>query len=440
MIEYPSQPHDLDAERAVLGAMMLSQTAVDEVLQIVSARDFYHPRHERLFEIAEGLRTDGKPCDAIHVNAELQASGELQKFGPTFVLDLITVAPPGGSAAWHAKIVRDRSILRKILETSERFRQMAYEPRGVDADELVDQFHDEMMSLARYGLTLDDLRTTLTHTELLGGQDSYEWLVPGLIERRDRVMLTGAEGLGKSMLSRQIAVCAAAGLHPFTRQRVDPVKVLVLDFENGPALSRRRYRQLIDCADRAGAPVQDGRFWIDLRPEGINLLDRQDIRWFMRRVEAVVPDLIVTGPIYKMHYGNPNDEEPVRAVATVLDRARALYGSALLIETHSPHSDGASRERPLRPLGSTLWMRWPDYGFGIRLVHSKDKAQQEEIRRQRLVDRLDWRVARDTRSWPKRLQAGKDDQAWPWVLPVDDAWHTPELPPDDPHDGDRGGW
>src|SRR5690606_2357350 len=77
-----------------------------------------------------------------------------------------------------------------------------------------------------------DVSTETLAEFLSGGDDPADWVIPGLLERGDRFILTGSEGLGKSVLFRQIAVGAAAGIHPFTQRRIDPNRVLYVDVEN----------------------------------------------------------------------------------------------------------------------------------------------------------------------------------------------------------------
>src|SRR5438132_11941606 len=63
-------------------------------------------------------------------------------------------------------------------------------------------------------------------------EPEYDWVIPEVVERGDRVVLTGGEGMGKSTLLRQIAIQAAAGVHPFTLEAMTPVRVMLLDLEN----------------------------------------------------------------------------------------------------------------------------------------------------------------------------------------------------------------
>ena len=229
-------------------------------------------------------------------------------------------------------------------------------------------------------------------------EPDYDWLIPDILERGDRVILTGGEGAGKSTLLRQIGVQCASGIHPFTHATIKPVNVLLVDLENSRRQTKRQMRPLRTTAagDYPAATMR-----IIVRTAGLNLTEPTDMVWLASRVEINQPDLVVIGPIYKMSTADPTEEQPARTVIACLDHIRDLYGCALLIEAHSPHANGAGA-RPVRPYGASIWMRWPEFG-----LHITEAGQIKH-----------WRGDRDERKWPAALTRGED---WPWtVAPTSD--------------------
>jgi energy-coupling factor transporter ATP-binding protein EcfA2 len=218
----------------------------------------------------------------------------------------------------------------------------------------------------------------------------YDWLVPDLLERGDRVILTGPEGGGKSTLLRQLAVQLASGIHPFSGARYAPLRVLVVDLENSARQVHRKLRPLrLAAGDRyAGGAV------IDIRPEGLDF-ERDGGCSLEQLVAGHNPDVLITGPVYRMISGDPNEEGPARLVSSWLDKIRTTYGCAVLLEAHSPHAS-AGGKRPTRPYGASLWLRWPE--FGLHLAPGGEVTH--------------WRGPRDEREWPSLLQRGGD---WPWT-------------------------
>jgi replicative DNA helicase len=269
------------------------------------------------------------------------------------------------------------------------------------------------------------------HDFLAVDDEQYDWVLPGLLERTDRIIWTAGEGGGKSVLQRQLAVTAAAGVLPFSTHPsrpnepnvAGPAKVLVLDCENSGRQSRRHYRALMNIAANVHTPVRRGQLHIDIRPEGVDLTRADGRSWLMRRVETVMPDLLIVGPIYRLHAGDPNSEELARKVTVVLDEARATARCALSLEAHSPQG-GAMGPRALRPVGSSLWLRWPEFGLGLRPVEDARSAQDERARRV-----LPWRGSRDERAWPTFIRQGWTGN-WPWTgyTPIDADPHTGHSP------------
>jgi hypothetical protein len=238
-------------------------------------------------------------------------------------------------------------------------------------------------------------RKPQTLAELLDHDDEeYDWLVPGLLERGDRLMLTGKEGEGKSTLLRQIGICAAAGLHPFTFGPIDPLKVLLIDCENSFRQLRREFtKALLPLAPQQRADMTQ-RFFVEVKTEGLVLNVAKhpdgDRAWLEDMVKSGNPELVILGPIYKVIEGNPLDEEPNRELVKFLDRLRITYGFAVLLEAHTPHDQQ-------RPYGWSGWKRWPEFGLHL-------DANGELSR---------WRGDRDARAWPERLiKGGEGDWLW----------------------------
>jgi hypothetical protein len=246
------------------------------------------------------------------------------------------------------------------------------------------------------------------------GDPDYDWIVPHLIERGDRLMLTGFEGLGKSMLSRQLAVTIAAGLHPFTFEETPPQRVLLVDCENSAAQSRRKFRELAALSIQYQRRVPDRQLILIHRPAGIDLTRDDDTAWLRERAWAHRPDVLIIGPFYRLHMADMNDEQPARRVVGILDQIRAKMSCALIIEAHSGHGEGG-RNRSVRPVGSSLLLRWPEFGYGIAPPAEKPStATPGALNGNTVVDFKTWRGPRDTRDWPKRLVWGGPGR-WPWM-------------------------
>jgi RecA-family ATPase len=226
------------------------------------------------------------------------------------------------------------------------------------------------------------------------------------------------EGLGKTMLVRQIGVMAACGLDPFrplTREAYQPATVLVVDCENPERLSRRRFRVLAEASLTAQRRVPAGGVRVIHHPAGLDLTRGPHAEYLMERVTAHAPDILIIGPLYKLHNTNINDVLAARQGAMARAAARADNDSALIIEAHSGLAQNGDGQRELRPVGSSLFLRWPELGFGIRPKRVKDGDRT--VTDPRHVEVRPWRGSREERDWPDELEWGPRG-AWPWQVPI----------------------
>lgn len=408
MVDDRTPPHDDAAERAVLGACMLSPAALKQTNERLVSSHFYKPEHELLHDAFLALSKNQRPVDPVTVNAYLQERGTLNRVGGAgYLHSLIADTPVAANADYWAAIVADRARRRQAITCTTAAITELYSSEDT-AEDVIDRTADTITRL-RYADT-GDTDTVLTLDEFCDQTlPAEDWVVEGLLSRGDRLVLTGIEGLGKSTLMRQVAVCAAAGIQPFTLRPQPAQTVLVVDAENPARIMIRRFNDLRTAAHRRGMTIPTGRLWIDRRPDGLDLAETRDRRWLTRRVETINPDLLVIGPAYKLYIGGDNkrEEDLARQVTSVLDAIREQTGCALVLEHHSPHAAPTTRQRPVRPIGSSLWLRWPEFGYGIRL------ADHPDAHTRRIVDWVSWRGPRDDRTWPDRLEAGTD--GWPWV-------------------------
>ena len=207
-------PHDPGAEAAVLGGMLLSREAVEEVLGLrVSGSDFYVPRHETVFEAVTALYARGNVADAVTVAAELQRRGELKKLGgPTFLHDLMDAVPTAANAGYYAEIIANLRKRRRVIEAGTRCVQMGYESDTEDADEIIDRAQaevfglsadrekaEELSSFEEVDALLEDIENPSTEGVLTGLTD-FDRLTHGL-HPGQMAVVAARPALGKSTLA-----------------------------------------------------------------------------------------------------------------------------------------------------------------------------------------------------------------------------------------------
>jgi replicative DNA helicase len=140
-------PHDVAAEQCVLGGMLLSKDAISDVIEVIRPADHYRPAHQLIHEAILDLYGRGEPADAITVANELTRRGEIARVGGgPYLHTLIASVPTAANAGYYARIVRERAILRRLVEAGTRIVQFGY-AGDADADDLVDRAQAEVFAV-----------------------------------------------------------------------------------------------------------------------------------------------------------------------------------------------------------------------------------------------------------------------------------------------------
>lgn len=397
-------PFDLLAEQSAVGGMMLARSVVADVMAELTPADFYTPKHEVIFDAILRLYGANEPTDVISVTDELTKTGELGRAGGADYLHTLTgLVPTAANAGYYASIVAEKAVLRRLVEAGTRIVQMGHASEGEIGD-LISSAHAELARATDEGPRRDGL-SAKTLGAVLDAPDTFDWIVDGLLERRERLMLTGLEGQGKSTVIRQIAVLASAGIHPFTFKPMPPVRVLVVDLENSERQWRRNARPLVLKAGLLGDTNPAEVMALACVERKFDITKHQDVADVHRLIDRHKPDLIAIGPLYRLVPHAINGDDEAAPVLSALDSIRDR-GAALLLEAHAGHTLGRDRERDLRPRGSSALLGWPEFGMGLR--HQPGAAAGE-------FQLLRWRGDRDRRNWPTGLRRAVHEGEWPWT-------------------------
>ncbi len=230
-------------------------------------------------------------------------------------------------------------------------------------------------------------------------QDTYDWVIPGVLERQERVIVVAAEGVGKSTFARQVAILCSYGLNPFSLSKMPPIRTLYVDLENPERIIRRNGRSVVETAKQY-SDVKHPDAHLLVKPAGFDLLKQSDRNVLEKHIRATKPDILFMGPLYKSFVdgGGRTPESIAVEIVKYLDYIRDSYGCALWLEHHAPLGNSMAT-RELRPFGSAVWSRWPE--FGIALVPDPTAGEGYTYRVEH------FRGEREPRNWPLRMRRGK---------------------------------
>jgi replicative DNA helicase len=218
-------PHSVDAERSVLGAILLENNAINRAQEILAENDFYRDTHRRIFKVMAALSERATAIDPVTVKEELVKSGDLEAVGgPAYIASLLDGVPHSSNIEHYAKIVREKAVLRRLIDAGGEIVKTAYEASR-DVDEILDQSERLVFEIAQ-----DQMRTGFLPMRAIADQSlktierlsEHRELVTGLatgfptlnemtsgLQPSDLVVIAARPGMGKTSFALNIAQHAA---------------------------------------------------------------------------------------------------------------------------------------------------------------------------------------------------------------------------------------
>ena len=220
-------PQSLDAERSVLGSMILDRDEVGEVIQILDRDAFYLADHQTIFDVVADLYDQQKPIDLVLLREELTRRGHLDRIGGvSYLLTIAESVPDSSNAVYYARIVRDFALLRKLISASSHIVSRAYQA-SEDPEEILEEaerliFEITGMKISGQAVPLKELLQQAFKqidqydgTRVTGLRTSFGKLddMLGGLQRGDMIVLAARPSMGKSALALNIAEHIAADNH-----------------------------------------------------------------------------------------------------------------------------------------------------------------------------------------------------------------------------------
>ncbi|MGI9174983.1 MAG: replicative DNA helicase [Rhodothermales bacterium] len=221
-------PQATDVEQSVLGAMLIEREAIPKAVEILNDEAFYDAKHQKVYGAILALFERGNPVDLITLTEELKRRGEIDAVGGAYYLtELTTRVASAANVEYHARIIAEKSLLRKMIETMSSLIGRAYD-NSADAFELLDEVERDIFrisdtELRRPAASMNEvIKQTLERLQAIHGREGGITGVPSGFNRlddmtggwqpSDLIIVAARPSMGKTAFS--LACARNAALHP----------------------------------------------------------------------------------------------------------------------------------------------------------------------------------------------------------------------------------
>jgi replicative DNA helicase len=321
-----------------------------------------------------------------------------------FVAQVLTMTPTA-SVRYYASQLRNESIRRYAVAAGTRMLDRL-NANETDPLEAVSFMQEELEAMPRVETKDED---TWTIWDLMGLEEMPDnWTIPGLLRANERLVLTGSEGGGKSVFIYQTLTGAAWGVDTFQHEIYEPKRVLFLDVENNDFQQAGNLRKIVPHLQEIRPDVEPQ--WRSMKRRVVDLMATRDKADVIRRAVHYAPQIMYIGTAYKLAGISDDAHRSVKAIQSTVDKIREEIGCSVIIEHHAPHGFNNDRGN-MRPEGSSHWMRWPDFGYGLKRIDTPTG---------KIVKLMNWRGDRVRgRDFPAGLREGA---VLPWEAISHDEW------------------
>ncbi|RME42831.1 MAG: replicative DNA helicase, partial [Caldilineae bacterium] len=366
------QPHNIEAEEAVLGALLIDPDAIIRIATFLEPRDFFLQRHRWIYEAIQSLHERREPTDLVTLTDELARQNRLEGVGgPAFLTDLINATPTSIHVEYYARIVERTAVLRRLIEGATQIAQLAYEDVE-DVEEIIDRAESIIFGVSeqRTNRDLKPIRHAIDRYydrieylsqhqgEIVGiptGLKDLDKLLGGM-QRSDLLILAGRPGMGKTSLALSIALQAARKWNKriaiFSLEMSDEQLVQrLLSAETGIDSQRLRLGQIRDeewpLIIQATTLLSECSIFLDDTPA----ISVMELRTKARRLEAEFGlDLIVVDYLQLMR-GNVRAENRQQEISyisrSLKELARELKVPVLALSQLSRAVESRHDKRPM---------------------------------------------------------------------------------------------
>jgi len=340
-------PHNLEAEKCVLGAVLINNDKFNYAAELIDADDFFRQAHQRIFDKMVNLSERGQVIDLVTLKEELGRTGDLDDVGgPAYIAALIDGVPGSTHVEHYARIVKEKSTLRSLIQSANRILKSAYEAE-TDAEVQLDQAEKEIFEIADDQIqegfvslrdlvpgSMETVEKLQSHQGLLTGMPSgftdLDKLTSGF-QPSDLVIIAARPSMGKTSLALNIAqhigvkTERSVGVFSlemskeqlFLRMLTAEARIDAQHFRGGQKLGEQEYRKISQALNTLG----EARVFID-DSAGVGVLEMRAKARRLKQEHGL--DMLIVDYIQLMQ-GRGRYENRTLELASI---SRALKGLA----------------------------------------------------------------------------------------------------------------
>jgi len=342
-------PQSLEAEMSILGGILIDNDAINRVLEVLTAEDFYRESHRKIFQAMMRLSDLREPCDLITLSTMLKKQAELEEVGgASYLATLVDYVPTAANISYYCKIVKEKSINRRLISVATEIVTLGFDEQS-DVNDLLDMAQKNIYEISENKLrpqyvpvqavlkeaftilkTLHDRKEHVTGTPT--GYVDLDHMTAGF-QPGDLVIIAARPSMGKTTLALNIAEYASAD--PHNKKKVASVifslemgkEQLVMRFLASIAkvdFGRMRTGHFLDSdwprLTRAAGILHDSKIFIDDSP-AISVLE---LRSKARRLKSEHDIGLIIVDYLQLMRGGPNPESRQQEISDISRSLKAL--------------------------------------------------------------------------------------------------------------------
>lgn len=338
-------PHNAEAERALLGSCLLDGEAIHIALEQIRGEDFFREEHRLVFSCMQQLTAEGIPCDLVTVSDRLKAENNLERAGGLqYLASLTGVVPSAASAAYYARIVAEKALVRSLIQDMGKIREESY-TGSANAEELLEMAEKAVFSLSQRRITrsfypigevavgvieqIGQIKASQGVTGVPTFRDLDKYL-SGL-QKSDLIILAARPGVGKTSMALNIAqnaackagaVVALFSLEMPKEQLVQRMLCTAARVDQGKVRAGMASKGDLQRLSRELGPLSKAEIYIDDTP-GINIIELRS-KCRKLKLEKKALDLVVIDYLQLMQSAARRAENRQQEIAEISRSLKAL--------------------------------------------------------------------------------------------------------------------